>query len=81
MRILFPYNVVATLRLVATQTVGSNMILMVGSSAVRGRYIVRIRKLTVKPYVLDANLFSIALPILAHVRELDLVTDKFSVLA
>ena len=61
-------------------TVGSNMILMVVSNAVRARYIVRIRKLTVKPYVRDSKLVSKALPILAHVRELDLTTDKLSVL-
>ena len=43
-----------------TLTVGSNT-LTVGSNEVRGRYIVRIRKVTVKPYVRDENLFSIAL--------------------
>ena len=76
----FRTSLVATLRLVATQTVGSNMILMVVSNAVRARYIVRIRKLTVKSYVWDSKLVSKALPILAHVRELDLATDKLSVL-
>ena len=74
----FRTPLVATLRLVATQTVGSNMILMVGSNEVRGRYIVRIQNLTVKPYVRDANLFCIALSMLEHVGKLDLATTKFS---
>ena len=52
------------------------MILMVGSNEEPGRYIVRIRILTVNPYVQDANLFSIAFSMIAHVRKLDLATDK-----
>ena len=40
------------------------MILMVGSNEVRGRNIVPIRKLTVKPYVRDVKVFSIDLSML-----------------
>ena len=73
----FPYTVGNNIKVGSnTLTVGSDTILMVGSNEVRGRYIVRKQKLTVKPYVREANWFSIALPMLAQVRKLDLATDR-----
>ena len=55
----FPYPVGSNIKVGSnTLTVGSNMILMFGSNAMCGRYIVRIRKLTAKPYFRVGNIFS-----------------------